>query len=167
MPKQSVVDAAHVVYTDHSIPRVPRVQPPERAEDVATAPLIAFNAVRANSRDLGLAYAIVALREQNAVYRERAFELLRRAQEENPDDPQTLSYLADLYRGRSMDREAISLYEKLLTVDPASASALSALGAREMETRALPGSDSLLAEGARDQPRAAAGKGEPCGRADP
>jgi tetratricopeptide (TPR) repeat protein len=130
MPKGGVSDAEHVVYTDHSIPRRPVVRSGRAAADVALAP---FGGKVASARDLGLAYAIVAIREGNAVYRERAFDLLREAEKKNPEDPQTLSYLADLYKGRNDDGTAAGLYEKLLRVDPTQSSAPVALGAYQME----------------------------------
>jgi hypothetical protein len=54
---------------------------------------------------------------------------LRQAQRENADDRQTLSYLADLYKGRRDDRTAMDLYERLFRVDPTQVSAPAALGA--------------------------------------
>ncbi len=130
MPSSSVIDADHVVYTDHSIPRrsVTRNQKPS-----ADAPLVAFGGAPSDPRDQGLAYAIVALREQNAAYGARAFDLLREAERRNPDDPQTLSYLADLYKTRKDDRNAALLYERLHTVDPTQSSAPMNLGANQME----------------------------------
>jgi tetratricopeptide repeat protein/cytochrome c554/c'-like protein len=130
MPKSSVMDADHVVYTDHSIPRRPV---PRNRKPPADAPLVAFDKAPASTRDQGLAYAIVALREQNAAYSARAFDLLREAEREHPDDPQTLSYLADLYKTRKDDRTAALLYERLLAVDPTQSSAPMNLGAYQME----------------------------------
>jgi Flp pilus assembly protein TadD len=131
MPTSSVTDADHVVYTDHSIPRrrtARNLKPP------ADAPLIAFeNSAPASPRDLGLAYAIVALREQNATYSERAFDLLREANRRTPNDPQTLSYLADLYKTRKDDATAAQLYQQLLNADPTQSSAPMNLGAYHME----------------------------------
>jgi hypothetical protein len=130
MPATSVSDADHVVYTDHSIPRraVTRNQKPP-----ADAPLVAFGGAQPGPRDQGLAYAIVALREQNATYTARAFDLLRAAERQNPNDPQTLSYLADLYKTRKDDRTAEALYRKLYKIDPTQSSAPTNLGAYEME----------------------------------
>jgi predicted Zn-dependent protease len=134
MPKQPVSDAAHVAYTDHSIPRRALAPDRKRPEPVsAAAPLVPLGSQEAEPRELGLAYAIVALRDQNAGYRNRAFDLLRDAQRTQPNDPQTLSYLADLYKGRSDEKEAAHLYELLLPLHPAQASAPAALGAYQME----------------------------------
>jgi tetratricopeptide (TPR) repeat protein len=119
-----------VVYTDHSIPRraAPRnLKPP------ADATLTSFGTEDNNPRDLGLAYAIVALRENSGAYRNRAFDLLREANAQNPDEPQTLAYLADFYKARSDDKAARPLYERLVKIDPAQSAAWAALGAYEME----------------------------------
>ena len=131
MPAGSVTDAQHVVYTDHSIPRQAGRRVPQRI--AADAPLIAFGGVAADGRDLGLAYAIVALREQNAVYGQRAFDLLSEALRHSPDEPQTLAYLADLYKTRHDDASAASLYRKLYAVDRMQSSAPANLGAYQME----------------------------------
>ncbi len=130
MPGTAVTDADHVVYTDHSIPRraVSRNRKP-----AADALLAAFGGKPAGPRDLGLAYAIVALREQNAVYSQRAFDLLREAERQNPNEPQTLSYLADLYKTRKDDQNAEKLYRRLYALDPTQSSAPTNLGAYEME----------------------------------
>ncbi len=126
MPAGSVADADHVVYTDHSIPRRPA---PRNQKPPAGAPLAAFGSVPSSPRDLGVAYAIVALRENSALDRERAFSLLRKA----PEDAETLAYLADIYKSRSDDKEAERLYERLIEIDPTQAAAWSALGAYQME----------------------------------
>ncbi|MGA3235914.1 MAG: tetratricopeptide repeat protein [Bryobacteraceae bacterium] len=130
MPGTPVTDADHVVYTDHSIPR--RAQPRNR-KPAASAPLVAFGGAPSGPRDLGLAYAIVALREQNAVYGTRAFDLLREAERQDANEPQTLAYLADLYKTRKDDQSAERLYRRLYALDPTQSSAPTNLGAYEME----------------------------------
>jgi hypothetical protein len=130
MPASSVSDADHVVYTDHSIPRRPVARSRIPAAD---APLVAFGAVPIGPRDQGLAYAIVALREQNAAYSASAFDLLREAERRDPKDPQTLSYLADIYKTRKDDGNAARFYQRLYTVDPTQSSAPMNLGAYQME----------------------------------
>ncbi len=131
MPRNSTVDADHVVQTDHSIPR--RATTRSTAKPAPDAPLAAFGKAVVSPRDLGLAYAIVAVRENNKVYAGRAFDLLREAVKSAPEDPQTLSYLADLYKKRNDDTSAIRLYETLLRADPTDSSAPTALGAYAME----------------------------------
>ena len=130
MPRSPVSDADHVVYTDHSIPRraLQRNDRPDK-----TAPLLAFGKTLADARDQGLSYAIVALREQNATYADRAFDLLREAERQTPGDPQTLSYLADLFKSRRDDPAAARLYQRLYKIDPTQSSAPMNLGAYQME----------------------------------
>jgi hypothetical protein len=130
MAASPVTDADHVVYTDHSIPRRPVARDRKPPAD---ATLVAFGGVTASSRDQGLAYAIVALREQNAAYGTRAFDLLRDAEREDPNESQTLAYLADLYKSRKDDRNAARLYQRLYTVDPTQSAAPANLGAYRME----------------------------------
>jgi hypothetical protein len=134
MPGTPVTDADHVVYTDHSIPRRALARTRKPATDAALAAFGGTNVSRtAGPRDLGLAYAIVALREQNAVYSTRAFDLLREAERQDPNEPQTLSYLADLYKTRKDDQNAERLYRRLYVLDPTQSSAPTNLGAYEME----------------------------------
>ena len=135
MPRRPVTDAQHVVYTDHSIRRRPAIlqNKPNHADDQAGAPLVVLNMDTADPRDLGLAYAVLAAREQSPAYRERAFELLRGILQNKPNDAQVLSYLADLYRSRSDHGEAIRLYQRLLRAAPGESSAPAALGAYAME----------------------------------
>lgn len=136
MPRRPVTDAQHVVYTDHSIRRRPSFL--QNKPNSPTSPRVALNLVALNMdmaepRDLGLAYAVLAAREQNPAWRERAFTLLRGVLQNKPNDAQVLSYLADLYRSRAEDGEAIRLYQRLLRVGPGESSAPAALGAYAME----------------------------------
>jgi hypothetical protein len=130
MPASAVNDADHVVYTDHSIPRraIPRNGRPP-----SDAPLTAFGNVSSDARDQGVAYATVAARERNAVYAARAFDLLREAERHDPNDPQTLAWLADLYKGRKDDRSAVLLYRRLNTLDRTESAAPANLGAYQLE----------------------------------
>jgi tetratricopeptide (TPR) repeat protein len=59
--------------------------------------------------------------------------LLREAERENPNEPQTLSYLADLYKSRKDDRNAALLYQRLYAIDPTQSIAPANLGAYQME----------------------------------
>ncbi|MGH9661808.1 MAG: tetratricopeptide repeat protein [Bryobacteraceae bacterium] len=124
MPRGEVVDAEHVVYTDHSIPRRPRA-----ARATADRTLAPFGGGAAAPRDLGLAYAQLALRESDAAVRERAFTLLRDA----PPDTQVLLYLAELHKAASDSARAAALYQQVLRADPAQVTASVALGALLME----------------------------------
>jgi len=130
MPHNPVSDVDHVVYTDHSIRKRPmatsEVPPP-------TAELVPFAGGTAAARDLGLAYAMVALREQNGIYRDRAFRLLQQAAAQGSADVQALAYLAEFYRDRGDDSHALPLYQKVWQMDPSQYAAAAALGAYAMQ----------------------------------
>jgi hypothetical protein len=117
MPKSSVRDAQHVVYTDHSIPRRPRpaTTPPRRGE------LVLFGGGKRTDRDLGLAYAITGDRE-------RARPLLDKA-----DDREALVYLAEIERDAGRRDRAESLYRRALSLAPDDVTALVGLGAIAFE----------------------------------
>ena len=153
MPTSPVSDADHVVYTDHSIPR--RIAP-RNARPQADAPLVPFGGAEANDRERGLAYAIVALREQNEGYSARAFDFLRASERTHPDDHLTLSYLADLYKtGKGNpkdDSAAATLYSRLYSVDPTQSSAPMNLGGYQMEQGHYPEAIRLFQEALRISP---------------
>ena len=85
-------------------------------------------------RDLGLAYAILGQREQNAVYLERAFGLLRDAVGHGEADAQAIAYLAEFYRDRKDDAHALPLYEQAWRMDATQAAVAAALGAYQMQS---------------------------------
>jgi len=127
MPRSTVMDADHVVFTDHSIPRRPGLAaPPTPPPD---APLVRFDGAPASPRDLGIAYASLAGRERVAAYQQRAFELLREAVAAGARDPQTLLHLAELYKNRGDEKSAIPLYEEAMRLEPEQVGASVALGA--------------------------------------
>jgi hypothetical protein len=126
MPKSPVADAQHVVYTDHSIPRHPREQSGQPSGD---AELVPFGGGAASARDLALAYAIAAGRTHGASDHDRAVRLLEEAEGASPDDPEVLSYLAEIYRNGGRDEQAIPLYRRVIRLDPNQVTASVGLGA--------------------------------------
>jgi tetratricopeptide (TPR) repeat protein len=126
MPRSTVLDADHVVFTDHSIPRRPGSSTPPPPPD---APLVRFDGAPAGPRDLGIAYASLAGRERVPAYQGRAFELLREAVSAGARDPQALLYLAELYKNRGDEKSALPLYEEAMRLDPDQVGASVALGA--------------------------------------
>lgn len=130
MPHNPVSDVDHVAFTDHSIQRRPA---PASNLPPGNADLVVFRGGPASARDLGLAYAQVGLREQNATYLDRAFRLLQDAVAQGVGDTQTLVYLAQLYRDRSDDAHALPMYERVWRMDPGQYAAGSALGAYQMQ----------------------------------
>ncbi len=130
MPRNPPSDVEHVVFTDHAIARHPRSaasEPPMAAE------LVPYGGGEGNARDLGLAYAMVGLREQNAVYQDRAFQLLQKAAESGAADTEALAYLAEFYRDRKDDAHALPLYQEVWRKDSAQAAVAAALGAYQMQ----------------------------------
>lgn len=126
MPRSAVLDADHVVFTDHSIPRRPGRSAPTPPPE---APLVRFDGAPPDPRDLGLAYASLGGRERVPAYQERAFELLRQAVAGGARDPQALLHLAELYKNRGDEKSAIPLYEEAMRLDPDQVGASVALGA--------------------------------------
>jgi tetratricopeptide (TPR) repeat protein len=130
MPRNPTSDIEHVVFTDHAIPRRPASV---SASPSIYADLVPFGGGRTSARDLGLAYVMVGLREGNSTYLDRAFGLLQDAVAQGARDPQTLLYLAQLYRERSDDAHARPLYEEVWRTDGEQYAAAAALGAYQMQ----------------------------------
>ena len=129
MPRNPPSDVEHVVFTDHSIRRRPA---PTAGSPPADATLAPFEG-EAGTRDLGLAYAMVGRREENATYIGRAFHLLEEAASRGTADAQALAYLAEFYRDRKDDARAVPLYQQAWRMDPAKAAVVAALGAYRMQ----------------------------------
>jgi len=123
MPKATVSDAQHVVYTDHSIPRRPRATTAARSAD---AGLIPFGSGAVFGRDLALAYAIVAGRQGGDGG--RALRLLEAAEKASPDDTEVLMYLAEIYRNGGQPERAIPLYRRAMRLDAGQVTASVGLG---------------------------------------
>jgi len=129
MPRNPTSDIDHVVFTDHAIPRRSTASTPPSL----TADLVPFGGGKTSARDLGLAYVMVALREGNPTYLDRAFRLLQDAVAQGDRDPQALLYLAQLYRDRADDARARPLYEEVWRMDREQYAAGAALGAYQMQ----------------------------------
>lgn len=131
MPRNPATDVDHVVFTDHSIPRRPG---PAASMPAADATLVLFGGGTPGIRDLGLAYAILGQREQNATYLERAFGLLQQAVARGGADAEAVAYLAEFYRGRKDDAHALPLYQQAWQMDRTQAPVAAALGAYQMQS---------------------------------
>lgn len=131
MPRNPTSDVEHVVFTDHSIPRRPGASAGSPRADADLAP---FEGGEAGGRDLGLAYAMVGLREGNNAYLDRAFRLLQEAAAGGTADSEALAYLAQFYRDRKDDAHALPLYEQTWRMDPTQSAVAAALGAYRMQS---------------------------------
>jgi predicted CXXCH cytochrome family protein len=130
MPRGPTNDIEHVVFTDHSINRKPS------GSGVAPTPdseLVPYSSYTATTRDLALAYAVVALRDHNTADRARAFELLKQAAEQRTADPQALAYLAEFYRDAKDDAHALPIYQQVWRMDKSQYAAAAALGAYQIQ----------------------------------
>jgi hypothetical protein len=114
MPRLNSADVGHTAVTDHRILRdAKRVQPSPGPEPR----LVQFGNPRPDPRDLGLAYAELALRGDAAAERE-AFRLLRQAHSRYPVDPDLLTWLGYLHQTRNDLGDAAQFYERALASDP-------------------------------------------------
>jgi tetratricopeptide (TPR) repeat protein len=118
MPRERVVDGGHGVLTDHSIPRRPRIAAFEGAKAWQLA------GPDMSPRELGLAYAELALRTSDRRQMEEAVRLLSSV----PVDAAVAVRLADLYQRKGNQKAARNLYESALRLDPNSVVTLVNLG---------------------------------------
>jgi hypothetical protein len=125
MPRTEAEGMNHVAFTDHSIPRA------AGRRSTADAPgrqLRLFWGGDPGARDLGLAYAELATKENDTLLRNRSFELLRQAQSQAPRDAKLLVQLATLYDRLGDEDRAMELYEEAAQADPDLISAAINLG---------------------------------------
>lgn len=132
MPRNTTSDVDHVVFTDHSIPRLASTSR-QRATPSQNADLVPFGGGETTARDLGLAYAMVGLREGNSAYVDRAFQTLKEAAARGSADPVALAYLAQFYRDRKDDAHALPLYEEVWRTGQTQSAVAAALGAYRMQ----------------------------------
>jgi predicted CXXCH cytochrome family protein len=130
MPRGPTSDIQHVVFTDHSIRRKPTSSVVAPVSDSALVPYPSYTAT---TRDLALAYAVVALRDHNPADRERAFPLLKQAAAQGTADAQALAYLAEFYRDAKDDAHALPIYQQVWRMDKSQYAAAAALGAYQMQ----------------------------------
>jgi Tfp pilus assembly protein PilF len=126
MPKLAASGVQHAVFTDHSIPRVAATQAGTVAADALLKP---FGETSATSRETALAWADVALRENNRAWGMRAFELLRSEYESDPADLKVAAQLAQLYDRIGQEAKACELYSRIVEQNPAAIAPAVNLGA--------------------------------------
>jgi tetratricopeptide repeat protein/cytochrome c554/c'-like protein len=124
MPKRAVRENVHAPYTDHSIPRRPRV--PGANSGAAEKRLESFWKTEAGERNLGLAYAAVAGGDRGL--EQRAADLLARAAETNPLDLPVLEQLAEMRDRLGNEDAAMRLCERVVRADPTQVTAAINLG---------------------------------------
>jgi tetratricopeptide (TPR) repeat protein len=126
MPKTEMATVRHAAATDHTIPRSRKTETP--ASSTAGAVLLPFEG-DATDRELGLAYADVALKDNNRLWGMRAFELLRKTYESDPTDAKAGAQLAQLYDRMGNELKACEIYTAIVAADPATIAPAVNLGA--------------------------------------
>ncbi len=111
MPKQQAATVAHAALTQHSIAKKTVAQ----ASLPANLELTPFEGFAGSDRDLGLAYATIAIRDNNRAWGLRALELLTKVPE---DDTKAAAKLAQLYDRMGRDKQACAIYERVHSLDP-------------------------------------------------
>ena len=119
MPSAPAATVQHAAFTDHSIPRLPRAQTTLPADAI----LSPFPGSTASDRDLGLAYATLALESNNRAWGMRAVKLLEPA-----SDSKAVDQLAQLYDRMGKENEACAMYERVVDADPTATGATVNLG---------------------------------------
>jgi Tfp pilus assembly protein PilF len=122
MPRVDTDDVGHTAVTDHRILREPGAAPTRPLGDKLTP----FGGTSADARDLGLAYAEIALRG-NAWAPHEARRLLEGALPRSRSDPEVLTRLAYLEQEQHKIGRAEALYEAI-AVDSNQAVAATNLG---------------------------------------
>ena len=125
MPNTRARDGGHSAFTDHSIPRTSHRK---RRPVEARRELVPFRTGSEADRELGLAYARLALRERDRSYAIRAFQLLEKVPASK--DPQVAMQLAFLYDRRGDQAKAIELYTRAASLDPSLLTATVNLGGK-------------------------------------
>ncbi|MEO8130279.1 MAG: multiheme c-type cytochrome, partial [Bryobacteraceae bacterium] len=114
MPRTPAVTVQHAAFTNHSIPRRP--QTPDEPQPSASL-LAPFPGFASTGRELGLAYATVAIRDNDRAWGMRAFDLLREANANAPDDIKVSSRLAQLYDRMGQEQTACGFYGRIVAAD--------------------------------------------------
>jgi Flp pilus assembly protein TadD len=119
MPRAPAASVQHAAFTDHSIPRTPHA-PASLPADAILSP---FPGSAATDRELGLAYATLAIEDNNRAWGMRAVKLLEPA-----TDPSAIDQLAQLYDRMGKEDAACEMYKRVVDADPTATGAAVNLG---------------------------------------
>jgi Flp pilus assembly protein TadD len=115
MPKTSSRDISHTTVTDHRILR----KPLDQVTPLKPGPrLTQFGAKESDPRDLGLAYAELALHTGDVFSRSEAFDLLTKVLPLYPQDAEVLMHLGYIHQVRGELDQSAALYNVALRHDP-------------------------------------------------
>lgn len=115
MPKAESLDVDHTAVTDHRIPRRPSNRPAQWPEQQRLKQL---GGAGGDGRELGLAYAELALRVHDPFPGSEAFRLLKQVLPLYPKDAAVATALAYLYQQRGDLDRAAELYATALREEP-------------------------------------------------
>ena len=134
MPKTSAITVQHAAFTDHSIPR----NGSRSTNSAGELTLLPFGGASASDREVALAWADVALRENNRTWGMRAYQLLDAEYKRNPDDPKIAVQLAQLYDRMGQEARACTIYERVGALSRAPVAATINLGTCRAKEGKLP-----------------------------
>src|SRR6202140_3741292 len=135
MPASPSKDVLHLEATDHRILRYPNTRPLPRLQvrGKIGAPLVAFpesDAALVTTRDFALAWESLAKHNVEGAS-QSAEEFLRKAVQEQPEDPVLLTALGLVEQKHEHEKEARDLFERALKIDPLANDAAVDLGVLE------------------------------------
>lgn len=119
MPKSRAYDGGHTVFTDHSIPRRPRNNPPNKMPPESLEsyfPVAADPSV--TDRNLGIAWALEAESYRDPRLFDKAWPFLRNAAGRKPRDPLLYAKIGEALESASKSSEAVQAYRLSLDEDP-------------------------------------------------
>lgn len=114
MPARPAARVDHSAYSDHAIPRMTAA----RLAPGAANEITPFWSGLWGSREIGLAYARLAVKKGGEPLLERALRLLAQLESVSGDDPEVQLYLGTLYDRRGEEDMAVRLYRTVLRTAP-------------------------------------------------
>jgi predicted CXXCH cytochrome family protein len=135
MPRLRPTNVAHSAITDHSIPRIPRAQQPERAPQpdhgAANPQPKAWREPDATlaSRDLGLAYFDLAASTHGAPDLQQAYQILSRLPPNTRQDAAVEADLGSLLSAQGEAQLAVQMFARAAAQEPSNARYVYCLGA--------------------------------------
>jgi Flp pilus assembly protein TadD len=129
MPKRTVVESAHVTFTDHEIARRPQTAPPTEPDMTKLRQLLTpASNVAILARNLGFAQLQVAGASGRAEFLRAAIDTLEPLQESNVGDAEFWMNLGSAYVGTRQYDKAEAAFRKAIAQDPKSAAGYYSLG---------------------------------------
>ncbi len=129
MPRLRPTNVAHAAVTDHSIPRLPRAQPPQSGAPGPELKAWREPAVPLMARDLGLAYFDQAANKHSAGALQRSYQILSKLPPDQRQDPVVEADLASVLLQQNQLTLATQLFARAAAQQPSNARYAYCLGA--------------------------------------